>query len=425
MVAAVIGSTGAGATPQIDAPLLAFDVEPGFLGLCATDLQGHTFRLTDPGLLGARPTWSPDGSRLAFMARSTTLQFVDAEGIDRGSLWWPSGDGEHTSSRISGFAWSPDNRMLAVTILTAFKYGGVRSELWVNGDGSRPVYSGGMISSPSWSPNGTRIAFSDSFTRKAYVIDANGQNLHEVLDFADGPVWSPDGQKLAYVVVDADNRSVGLAVAGADGSGQQKLTAGKVLSPTWSPDSGTIAFTRLGTSARLEVIKPDGTDGRVIAAEGWGPAWSPDGSAIAFGTQEEPAGIHVVNTDGTNERVVETGLPGAVSSSAAWRRPAPLPTHRRRCVIAGTPRAEVLRGKNRGDVLYGGGGDDTIHAAGGDDVIIGGPGHDRLFGGDGNDFFMAKDGRRDHLFGGAGKDVGAYDVKLDRHKSVEYYVPSD
>src|SRR5690349_20279560 len=110
MVAAVIGSTGAGATPQIDAPLLAFDVAPG-LGLCATDLQGHTFRLTEPSVLVTGGTWSPDGSRLAFLSKSTRLQFVDAEGIDRGSLWWPSGDGEHTSSRISGFAWSPDNAL--------------------------------------------------------------------------------------------------------------------------------------------------------------------------------------------------------------------------------------------------------------------------------------------------------------------------
>src|SRR5689334_9691393 len=109
MVAAVIGSTGAGATPRIDAPLLAFDVARSGLGLCATDLQGHTFRLTEPSVFGDRGTWSPDGSRLAFLSEPTRLQFVDAEGIDRGSLWWPSGDGEHTSSRISGFAWSPDN----------------------------------------------------------------------------------------------------------------------------------------------------------------------------------------------------------------------------------------------------------------------------------------------------------------------------
>ena len=103
-------------------------------------------------------------------------------------------------------------------------------------------------------------------------------------------------------------------------------------------------------------------------------------------------GIGLVSPDGTNERIVETGLPGASLSFPAWRRPAPLPTHRRACVITGTPGADVLRGKNRGDVLYGGAGDDRIYGAGGNDVLIGGPGHDRLFGGPGKDVFQAKDG---------------------------------
>ena len=439
IVVAVAGSTGAGATPRSDAPTLSFGVGPVSLGLCATDLQGHTFRLTDPGQSGAGLSWSPDGSELAFISGQARVSFIDAEGRDRGTMSWSSGDGEHYSTNVSGLAWSPDSSSLAVVLFTGYHYGGVRSQLWVK---RGTLYVGGLIGQPSWSPDGSRIAFSDWLTRKAYIIDADGGNMREVLDSADQPVWSPDGQRLAYVVLDAEGQSVGLGVARADGSGQKRLIDGNVLwRPAWSPDGSTIAFTRrLGTSNQIDLIKPDGTDERTIAGSAAGPVWSPDGDAIAYSRQEEPMGIGVVKADGTNEQVIETGLPGATPSGPAWRRPAPLPTPRRRCVITGTPGADVLRGKNRGDVLYGGAGGDRLYGAGGKDVLIGGDGNDRLYGergrdvligssghdwlsgGFGNDLFMTKDGQRDYLFGGPGSDRGSYDLYRDRIKSVEKYV---
>src|SRR5438093_9899240 len=88
------GSTGAGAAPRVDPPLLTFTMG---LGLCATDLQGHTFRLTDPGQSGAYLSWSRDGSQLVFRSGSSRVSFIDAEGRNKGSMSWPSGDGEHFS----------------------------------------------------------------------------------------------------------------------------------------------------------------------------------------------------------------------------------------------------------------------------------------------------------------------------------------
>jgi len=451
------GSTGAGATPRVDAPLLTFAMEPG-LGLCATDLQGHIFRLTDPRQWGAYLSWSRDGSQLVFRSGSTRASFIDAEGHNKGSLSWPSGDGENYATSISGLAWSPVSSSLAVVLLTAYHYGGVRSELLLLKGRSQTLYYGVLISQPSWSPDGSRIVFSDLATQEAYVVDTDGGNVRELLDSADQPVWSPDGQSLAYVAVNAERQSVGLGVARADGSGQKRLTDGNVLSPAWSPDGSTIAFTRLGTSNQIDVIKPDGTDERTIAGGATGPVWSPDGDAIAYSRQEEPMGIGVVKADGTNEQIIETGLPGAIPSFPAWRRPAPLPTRRRRCVVTGTPGADVLRGTNRGDLLFGGAGNDKIYGAGGADVLIGdagndkiygaggaddldggagkdkiygaggiddlvgGSGQDRLFGGSGNDFFQTKDAARDYLFGGPGRDRGSYDLYRDHVKSVERYV---
>jgi len=413
---AVAGSSGAGAAPRTDMPLLTFDLEPG-LGLCATDLQGHTFRLTDPQQSGVYLSWSPDGSKLVFRSAENRLSFTDAEGHSQGGLSWAKGDGEHFSTSFSGLAWSPDSRSLAFVLTTGYHYGGVQSQLWLSTVASRPLYSGEVIGQPSWSPDGSRIAFSGWASRKGYIIDADGSNLQEVLDSADQPVWSPDSQSLAYVVLDANRQSVGLAVARADGSGQRRLTDGEVQWPAWSPDGTTIAF---ATSTRIDVIKPDGTGRRTVAsAAGFpGPVWSPAGDTIAYG---RPTGIGLVSPDGTNARVVETGLPPAVPAYPAWRRPAPLPTHRRACVITGTPGTDVLRGQNRGDVLYGGAGGDRIYGAGGKDVLIGGPGHDWLFGGRGTDVLQAQDKTRDYLFGGPGRDRGTYDIGRDKVKSVERF----
>jgi Tol biopolymer transport system component len=438
------GSTGAGAAPRVDAPLLTFTMEPS-LGLCATDLQGHTFRLTDPRQSNAYLSWSPDGSQLVFRSGYSRVSFIDADGQNKGTLSWPSGDGEHYSTSVSGLAWSPDSRSLAGVLVTGYHYGGVSSQLWVSHGTTRTLSVGGLIGQPSWSPDGSRIVFSDLTTRKAYVVDLDGGNKREILDSADQPVWSPDGQTLAYVVLDEGRQSVGLALARADGSGQRRLTQGNVLSPAWSPDGNTIAFTRnLGTSHQIDAINLDGTDERTVAdgAVGFpGPAWSPDGDAIAYARQEEPVGIGVVGPDGTNQRIVETGLPGAAEGFPSWRAAAPLPSHRRPCVVTGTPGADVLRGENRGDVLLGGAGNDKIYGAGGNDVLVGGAGNDkiygagekdvlvggsgqdRLFGGSGNDFLNTRDAKDDYLFGGPGRDVGSYDLYRDHVKSVERYAP--
>src|SRR5262245_16176276 len=162
IVVAVAGSNGAGAKPRVDAPLLTFSS----LGLCATDLQGHTFRLTEPRQWGTNSSWSPDGSQLAFISGQTRVSFIDAEGHSKGSLSWPSGDGEHASSSVGGLAWSPDGRSFAGVLTTGYHYGGVRSELWLTGGRSRTEYYrtlsyGGVISQPSWSPDGWEIGFSD------------------------------------------------------------------------------------------------------------------------------------------------------------------------------------------------------------------------------------------------------------------------
>jgi hypothetical protein len=416
LLVAAAGSTGAAARPRENPPLLTFVVD-GSLGLCATDLEGHTFRLTDPRTSGALASWSPDGSLLSYVSRDR-LYFVDAEGRVQRTQSWQTGN-----SGVSSLVWSPDARRFA-----GVTYWGVYSWLWVmNTDGTgfhQIVQETGYnnLPQPTWAPDGSRILFSTSST--TYVVDPNGTEPHKILDDATAAVFSSDGQRVAYVALDQNDKSVGLGVARADGSEPHTVAQGEIFQPAWSPDGSMIAFTRgVGAASQISLVHSDGTSERTIAS-GTRPAWAPDGSWIAFAQFDQAtyrSHAFVVRPDGTDQRLVETGVPADNISTFFWRPSAPLPQHRRRCVLAGTAGADIIKGTNRGDVLLGDAGRDRLYGRGGDDVLIGGTGHDRLYGGPGDDFIDAYDGIRDYLFGGPGSDRGSYDLYRDRHDSIEHY----
>jgi Tol biopolymer transport system component len=95
---------------------------------------------------------------------------------------------------------------------------------------------------PTWSPDGTTIAFASNFG-DIWVMNADGSDPRDIAtalaNFDQAPTWPPDGQRLAFF------RGNGLFVMNADGSDPHVLVANihhASSHPSWSPDGSEIAF---------------------------------------------------------------------------------------------------------------------------------------------------------------------------------------
>lgn len=183
-------------------------------------------RLTDdPGTFDGSPAWSPDASQIAFFRGPplgpSHLYVMDADGTDFRQLTQGSGSDRNTA----------------------------------------------------WSAGGTRIAFARSGNDgyEVYIVDADGSNVRAVTsvaaESAPSPSWSPDGSRIA---LDVDGA---IHVVSIDGTGLRRLSPelpkGVLdMSPSWSPDGTQIAFMRYtngdvahtAEDGDIWIVNVDGTD---------------------------------------------------------------------------------------------------------------------------------------------------------------------
>ena len=222
---------------------------------------------------------------------------------------------------------------------------------------------------PVWSPDGTQVAIVANTSRiygdRIYGVLPVDDDMKLVIISPDAPaasqphdttswvalyppVWSPDGQRLAFIADEEefDNGIDGLYVIGSSGAGLTRIGE-TTAAATWSPDGEELVFASIvGDAPIIYAVRPDGTGLRTVwrgespptSISPWPSrepsrvsqvSWSPDGSELLFlaGDVFFPNAVYpsnvgvladeayLVRSDGTDLRRLAPSIP---STRAAW-----------------------------------------------------------------------------------------------------------
>lgn len=247
---------------------LYFDPATDQVDIWVLDIKaGPPSRPVSQGGIGSFPelSWSPDNKYLLYAGTSTNdpsstvIQRLD---VNTGFIEVLT----QSYTRWNVFPdWSPDGSRI-VYVSNSPGDANSTEDIWlmdINGANQTKLVSadepGWQESKPAWGPESWRLAFyrypaptadtaSQTLSEGLWVISLDGTNeqllfAYPGASFSQSPVWSPDGEWIAFTAGELDQTDVWLVRAsGGQGINVSNLP-GEESSVSWSPDSAWLLFT--------------------------------------------------------------------------------------------------------------------------------------------------------------------------------------
>jgi TolB protein len=202
-------------------------------------------QITFDSAIHMSPAWSPDGSKLTYtsfikgkaeifrydLATKRVLQLTQSPGNNSGSNWSPDGKSIVFSGSVNG----------RTSIYTTRSADGADRTLLIG--------ESGLEVEPAFSPDGKLLAWASGRFGNPHIFVRQLSGKRDVRITTAGwynssPSWRPDGKKLAFAGYDRDIDRYDIFIVNPDGTGLERLTLdqGDNEKPSWSPDGRFLLF---------------------------------------------------------------------------------------------------------------------------------------------------------------------------------------